>query len=439
MYKRLSFLAANLRRTPKAIQSSLGANALRHYTEDVSLPTRVNSARPRIQTVYQRYIEECESLTKEDKETASRLLLNRGGIYALDKGYFTVKGFLGLSHKARLRLYKEYDVYIERPCDEDNLKENLDRLFGNNKFNLNRCLTLTKPKWDYLMNLLENNYLALTMVIENGGFTLDEFLDLDIIEQQALWNLVEEELELDDSYHEPASYEVSLFEDCMRVITLRNVSIKIHSQLMTFKDSNQDERVFFKLKFVLSNLVREMLEHHYLTESDQRLYIKINAAQNRDDFEELYTNEMDNKLKLKELWDAYILTGEFDYLFANSNRFKEQLYLLSTNAKSLGVEMTYDEALIQEYIQYTRLILIPYMIENDDERDSCYRHLCRKYGFAYGEEIEPDDHQIRKVIMKDLENALYQGRFQEEIQEMQSRCLDSEYLSSKSEFSAPRI
>lgn len=246
MYSRLSFFVRGIRQTSAVMQRGLSDNTRRNFSVDKSHFTgaygRTYSTGNPIRPAYEMNVDEYQydSLSKEDKESVKSFLSTHGGVYALNKGYLTVKGYLGLSLKARLRLSDVFDDYIERPCDVDNVKTKLDRLFGNNKFNLNNSFSLPPDKRHYLMELLEGSFLTLTTPIEHGSFTLDEFLELDIEQQQALMKINHQFYSVEPSHPiEPG--EIHQFA---RFFEVNAVCKKIREQFLIFQDINQAKTKF---------------------------------------------------------------------------------------------------------------------------------------------------------------------------------------------------
>lgn len=138
--------------------------------------------------------EQYNALSESDRYSLNRILFTYTGCYALDEKYITVDEFLLIPYEAREYLSDFFYNAEEERWEALYCREKIDRMFRNNHFNIKMFISLSNDKRKILMEFLDLDRILGMVAVERGYFTINEFLSLNIEQQESLLNTFREHL-----------------------------------------------------------------------------------------------------------------------------------------------------------------------------------------------------------------------------------------------------
>lgn len=206
----------------------------------------------------------------------------------------------------------------------------------------------------------------------------------------------------------------TLYDACLKQSFASSISLHYHKNLQEFST----------LKPIIVNLAKALL-----ADKPEPLYERLlTAAQFAENeielIKALYNPELKSKFELKNwaLVRMNLLYSKYFNLFSDPTRYIEQCYMILEDAEKNGFVLELDESLIQENIRFMKWRYANIPVWGDDHRGS--DPLDGKF-----DDNNPTDSQLRNETIKALKKALYNGQYQEVVQEMRSLHKTPSYLS----------
>lgn len=170
-----------------------------------------------------------DSLSALDKDSLNKILFTFTGYYALNEKYISVDEFLSIPLEARKYLSYFFYNAEETYWEAQNCREMIDRIFKGKYFNIKEFASLPDDRRKNLIRFLCLNRNLGISSIEEGCLTMNEFLTLNLKQQDELLNTFNNYLDRMGN-----SYTYSAYKDLLDKITV---------QMTVFKSGNEVENL----------------------------------------------------------------------------------------------------------------------------------------------------------------------------------------------------